>query len=84
MHEVKLVAIHSNFLFLGSGSWDCGDFKGDPLMECEGELCNTLLIHGPTGAGKSAAVFACAEQLGFKVRAHTHTHAHIKLTVYSF
>lgn len=31
-------------------------------------LCNTLLITGPTGVGKTAAVYACAQELGFKVQ----------------
>ncbi|XP_047428636.1 ATPase family AAA domain-containing protein 5 isoform X2 [Mugil cephalus] len=30
-------------------------------------LCNTVLISGPTGVGKTAAVYACAQELGFKV-----------------
>jgi tRNA A37 N6-isopentenylltransferase MiaA len=30
-------------------------------------MCNTLLITGPTGVGKTAAVYACAQELGFKV-----------------
>ncbi|XP_062853423.1 ATPase family AAA domain-containing protein 5b isoform X4 [Trichomycterus rosablanca] len=47
-----------------SGSWDCGDFKGDPMTE---ELCNTVLIHGPTGVGKTAAVYACSQELGFRI-----------------
>uniref|UniRef100_A0A8B9Y420 ATPase family AAA domain containing 5 n=1 Tax=Bos mutus grunniens TaxID=30521 RepID=A0A8B9Y420_BOSMU len=30
-------------------------------------LCNTVLITGPTGVGKTAAVYACAQELGFKI-----------------
>lgn len=30
-------------------------------------LCNTMLITGPPGVGKTAAVYACAQELGFKV-----------------
>lgn len=33
----------------------------------EDSLCNTLLITGPSGVGKTAAVYACAQELGFKV-----------------
>ncbi|XP_073688682.1 ATPase family AAA domain-containing protein 5 [Garra rufa] len=40
---------------------------GESLDETEDFLCNTLLITGPTGVGKTAAVYACAQELGFKV-----------------
>lgn len=43
--------------------WDCSELDSQ-----EGEdMCNTLLITGPTGVGKTAAVYACAHELGFKV-----------------
>ncbi|KAJ8363504.1 hypothetical protein SKAU_G00123350 [Synaphobranchus kaupii] len=48
-------------------SWDCGDFRGEDGVEDGEELCNTLLITGPPGVGKTAAVYACAQELGFKV-----------------
>ncbi|KAI4889130.1 hypothetical protein NFI96_015139 [Prochilodus magdalenae] len=52
----------------GRESWDCGDFEGElVLADREAELCNTVLIQGPTGVGKTAAVYACAEELGYKV-----------------
>ncbi|XP_051572151.1 ATPase family AAA domain-containing protein 5 [Myxocyprinus asiaticus] len=47
-------------------SWLIGD-GGVGLEEMEDLLCNTLLITGPTGVGKTAAVYACAQELGFKV-----------------
>ena len=50
-------------------SWDSGDFEGEVVFEdCEPELCTALLITGPHGIGKTAAVYACAQELGFKVR----------------
>uniref|UniRef100_A0A8C5KLL3 ATPase family, AAA domain containing 5 n=1 Tax=Jaculus jaculus TaxID=51337 RepID=A0A8C5KLL3_JACJA len=46
---------------------DSTDFKGSSDDEEESRLCNTVLITGPTGVGKTAAVYACAQELGFKV-----------------
>ncbi|XP_053427003.1 ATPase family AAA domain-containing protein 5 isoform X2 [Nycticebus coucang] len=43
------------------------DFKGGSDDEEESRLCNTVLITGPTGVGKTAAVYACAQELGFKI-----------------
>ncbi|XP_045072394.1 ATPase family AAA domain-containing protein 5 isoform X2 [Coregonus clupeaformis] len=49
-------------------SWDCGDFQGEAGVEENGEedLCSTMLITGPPGVGKTASVYACAQELGFK------------------
>ncbi|XP_017533107.3 ATPase family AAA domain-containing protein 5 isoform X1 [Manis javanica] len=44
---------------------DNRDFKGS--SDEENRLCNTVLITGPTGVGKTAAVYACAQELGFKI-----------------
>ncbi|NXE62411.1 ATAD5 protein, partial [Calcarius ornatus] len=46
-------------------SLDFKDSKSD--MEEETTLCNTVLITGPPGVGKTAAVYACAQELGFKI-----------------
>lgn len=46
-------------------SLDFKDNKSD--IEEETSLCNTVLITGPPGVGKTAAVYACAQELGFKV-----------------
>ncbi|XP_075759969.1 ATPase family AAA domain-containing protein 5 isoform X2 [Pelodiscus sinensis] len=49
-------------------SMDCMDFKDDKSeSEEESILCNTVLITGPSGVGKTAAVYACAQELGFKI-----------------
>ncbi|XP_045061174.1 ATPase family AAA domain-containing protein 5-like isoform X2 [Coregonus clupeaformis] len=50
-------------------SWDCGDFQGEAGVEenWEEDLCSTMLITGPPGVGKTASVYACAQELGFKV-----------------
>ncbi|NXX87157.1 ATAD5 protein, partial [Urocolius indicus] len=46
-------------------SLDFRDSKSD--LEEEMSLCNTVLITGPPGVGKTAAVYACAQELGFKI-----------------
>ncbi|XP_044278020.1 ATPase family AAA domain-containing protein 5 isoform X2 [Varanus komodoensis] len=47
---------------------DSLDFKDDKSdSEEEAVLCNTMLLVGPPGIGKTAAVYACAQELGFKV-----------------
>ncbi|XP_074870910.1 ATPase family AAA domain-containing protein 5 [Carettochelys insculpta] len=49
-------------------SMDFMDFKDDKSeSEEENTLCNTVLITGPSGVGKTAAVYACAQELGFKI-----------------
>ncbi|KFQ67686.1 ATPase family AAA domain-containing protein 5, partial [Phaethon lepturus] len=48
-----------------SDSLDFKDNKSD--IEEETSLCNTVLITGPPGVGKTAAVYACAQELGFKI-----------------
>ncbi|XP_054859934.1 ATPase family AAA domain-containing protein 5 [Eublepharis macularius] len=49
-------------------SSDSMDFKDDRSYSDEDtELCNTMLLIGPPGVGKTAAVYACAQELGFKI-----------------
>ncbi|XP_010871261.2 ATPase family AAA domain-containing protein 5b isoform X2 [Esox lucius] len=48
-------------------TWDCGDFQGETGVAEEGDLCNTMLITGPPGVGKTASVYACSQELGFQV-----------------
>ncbi|XP_060946846.1 ATPase family AAA domain-containing protein 5 [Limanda limanda] len=43
--------------------WDCAE---EDSQDAE-DMCNSMLITGPTGIGKTAAVYACAQELGFKV-----------------
>lgn len=59
------------FWFKSADSLDSLDFK-DSKSDTEEEmsLCNTVLITGPPGVGKTAAVYACAQELGFKVRGY--------------
>ncbi|MEQ2283753.1 hypothetical protein AMECASPLE_014864 [Ameca splendens] len=49
--------------------WDCGDFQGEAGLEDRGKepLSKAMLLTGPSGVGKTAAVYACAQELGFKV-----------------
>ncbi|XP_069809896.1 ATPase family AAA domain-containing protein 5 [Dendropsophus ebraccatus] len=47
-------------------TWSAGDFHNSEDSD-EDSLCNTVLISGPPGVGKTAAVYACAQELGFKV-----------------
>ncbi|XP_034044557.1 ATPase family AAA domain-containing protein 5b [Thalassophryne amazonica] len=51
----------------GNDSWDCGDFQGEAGSGDEEPLYNAMLIVGPLGVGKTASVYACAQELGFKV-----------------
>ncbi|CAG8732733.1 3747_t:CDS:2, partial [Acaulospora colombiana] len=37
------------------------------LIPFKDKLANTILLQGPQGSGKTAAVYACAEELGWKV-----------------
>ncbi|XP_008112592.2 ATPase family AAA domain-containing protein 5 [Anolis carolinensis] len=49
-------------------SSDIVDFQDDRSdSEDEAVLCNTMLLIGPPGIGKTAAVYACAQELGFKI-----------------
>ena len=50
--------------------WDSdSDFDMDSDdSDVEDTLCNTMLLSGPHGCGKTAAVYALAQELGFKVR----------------
>ncbi|XP_066443432.1 ATPase family AAA domain-containing protein 5 isoform X1 [Eleutherodactylus coqui] len=47
-------------------TWNACDFDNSEDSN-EDSLCNTVLISGPPGVGKTAAVYACAQELGFKV-----------------
>jgi hypothetical protein len=43
------------------------DDSSDENFCDEENVCNTMLLSGPVGCGKTSAVYACAEELGFKV-----------------
>lgn len=55
-------------LYFPDSDWDCGE---ETFQDGDDMLGNTLLIIGPTGVGKTAAVYACAQELGFKVQTLT-------------
>ncbi|XP_031558761.1 ATPase family AAA domain-containing protein 5-like [Actinia tenebrosa] len=43
------------------------DEDSDDSGNEESGMCNAMLVLGPKGAGKTAAVYACAKELGYKV-----------------
>ena len=43
------------------------DHASDDSDTEEGGLNTAMFISGPTGVGKTAMVYACAEELGYKV-----------------
>lgn len=78
MLKVKLEVFccnHKNVSFVfvalakaaGGGDSDF-DFSGDDSDDEGSGLCNTILLVGPHGVGKTAAVYALAQQLSYKVR----------------
>jgi len=46
---------------------DDSDFDSDDSEEEDLSLCNTTLITGPYGVGKTSAVYALAQEMGYKV-----------------
>ena len=54
-----------------------GRGRGWSSDEEEEERENALLLCGPPGSGKTAAVYACAHQLNIKVCLHTSTGPHL-------
>ena len=72
-----LVCLHLWFLlwesklYLEGKKDESDDFmtSSDEDSECEDDdgLCNTILLTGPHGSGKSAVVYALAKELGYKV-----------------
>ncbi|KFP71219.1 ATPase family AAA domain-containing protein 5, partial [Acanthisitta chloris] len=63
--ELEVLSFLCNNSTDSSSSLDFRDSKSD--LEEELNLCNTVLISGPPGVGKTAAVYACAQELGFKI-----------------
>lgn len=72
-----LFVVLNQLMIFADSDWDCGE---ENFQDGEDMLCNTLLITGPTGVGKTAAVYACAQELGFKVQSPTHSYV-VNLTV---
>ena len=44
------------------------DLGSDDSEEDEDKVCNTVMLMGPTGIGKTTTVYALAQELGFKVK----------------
>ena len=57
--------------------FDMSDDSDVSYFDEEDALCNTMLLTGPTGCGKTSAVYACAKELGFKVRHFGHLYVYI-------
>ena len=54
----------SDFDLDSSGESDDSEWDDEDLTR---QLSNTMLLSGPHGVGKTALVYALAEQLGYKV-----------------
>lgn len=50
-----------------SSIWDSDYVDPDDVVEGNNSMGNVLSIVGPVGSGKSASIYACAEELGFEV-----------------
>ena len=63
----KICYILFDFLTRSTKTYDShSDFESDESDD-EDNLSNTLMLTGPCGCGTTAAVYACAKQMDFKV-----------------
>ncbi len=65
---------------LGSAGWSddsdfdlssCSESSDSEEDEEENRLCNTMVLVGPPGVGKTSTVYALAAELGYKVSKST-------------
>ena len=68
----KYLDFFSSYL-AGENDWwaeDDSDFdinSEDSEEEEDNRLCNTVMLMGPSGVGKTTTVYALAQEIGFKV-----------------
>ena len=69
LHSEKSQQFSDDSDFESDSSNGDSDYVDDDDDDVGSGLCNTMLITGPHGVGKTSLVYALSQQLGYKVSA---------------